>query len=139
VVYFLVYVSSATHQLSRAELDDILESSRVNNSAADISGALLYKGGNVMQVLEGEQSAVKGLYGKICRDPRHNGIISIWEGTQESRQFPRWSMAFGDLDSAETAARMGYSDFFDAPLDSTEWGSDLSQLHKLLSTFRQSM
>jgi hypothetical protein len=39
-----------------------LEQSRENNLRLDVTGMLLYKGGNFMQMLEGEKDAVLGLY-----------------------------------------------------------------------------
>ncbi len=54
MVYFLLYVSSATNLFSRKDLDVILDMSRRNNTALAVSGILLYKDGNLMQLLEGE-------------------------------------------------------------------------------------
>ena len=107
--YFLVYVSSATTLFSRSDLEDILVKSNQNNFRLGVSGALLYKGGNLMQVLEGDKSAVRTSYTKIGKDPRHSGLMVIWDGLQEERQFPSWSMAFRDLNAPESHATPGYS------------------------------
>jgi len=48
----LIYVSTSVKLLNDEELLDILKVSRENNSGKDITGLLLYKGGNFMQVLE---------------------------------------------------------------------------------------
>lgn len=92
MLYFLVYVSSATTLFSRSDIHDILSASRVNNARSDISGALLYEDGNVMQVLEGTEARVRSLHATIEGDPRHRGLITIWDGQQQTRQFPtgRW-------------------------------------------------
>ena len=58
MTFFLVYVSSASTLFSRAELDEILRTSRRNNERLGVSGALLYKGGNLMQVLESRMDAL---------------------------------------------------------------------------------
>jgi FAD-dependent sensor of blue light len=138
VVYFLVYVSSATTLWSQADLDDILATSRRNNDHQNISGMLLYKGGNLMQMLEGEESTVCALYAKIALDQRHRGILKILDGTSEARQFPRWSMAFRDLDGADARALPGYSDFMNTRLAGAEFAADPTLGQKLLTMFKTS-
>ena len=136
--FFTVYVSSATSLFSRPDLDELLRVSVKNNSLVGISGMLLYKDGNFMQILEGPESAVNALYTKIDQDPRHHGVIPMWSGEQETRQFPGWTMAFRDLNSASVQATPGYSQFLNTPLTST----DLVEPHgcmRLLTVFKQSM
>lgn len=67
---YLVYVSSAVKLFSSAELQQLLRGARENNSSRDITGMLLYKDGNFMQVLEGEKEPVLALRDRISRDPR---------------------------------------------------------------------
>ena len=139
MLYYLVYVSSATGLYSRAELDGILAQSHANNVKRDISGALLYKDGNLMQVLEGEKSAVEGLYATIGRDPRHHGAIRILDGMQPTRQFAGWSMAFRDLNAPVAASTAGYSDFLNTRLSSTEFAANPSLCQSLLNSFKKTM
>jgi hypothetical protein len=138
-VYFLVYVSSATTLFSRSQLLDILSASRASNIALGVTGMLLYKGGNLMQVLEGERDAVQGLYAKIARDPRHQGLMTLLDGAQDERRFGDWSMAFCDLDAADAASVPGYSEFLNTPLTSAEFTADPALSQRLLTTFKQSM
>jgi len=138
MLYYLVYVSSATQLYSRADLDDILTTSHANNSRRSITGALLYKEGNLMQVLEGEERSVKDLYETIARDPRHKGAILVLQGPEETRQFGDWTMAFRDL-STSGPRSSGYSDFLNTRLSSAEFTADPSLCHRLLATFKQSM
>jgi len=70
----LIYVSTAVKPLSDEELLDILKLSRENNATKEITGLLLYKGGNFMQVLEGPDEAVEALYKKIEADPHHKDL-----------------------------------------------------------------
>lgn len=58
----LIYVSSAVEELPDQVLDDILKSAVQHNKPQNITGMLLYCGGNFMQVLEGEEAAVKETY-----------------------------------------------------------------------------
>lgn len=139
VVHFLLYLSSATNLFPRSELDDILGISRRNNKALGVSGILLYKDGNLMQLLEGEKRAVVDLYAKISRDPRHHDLTMIWDGTQEQRQFPSWSMAFRDLDGPDARTTPGFSEFLTTPLTGAELAKDVTNCQQLLNLFKRSM
>lgn len=138
-LFFLVYVSSATRPFSRSDLEELLATSRDNNARAGITGMLLYKEGNFMQVLEGEEEAVRAVYDKIGEDPRHRGEITLQEGFTEERQFPDWSMGFRDLLSPETRSVPGYSEFLNTPLTGQEFSEDPSRAQKLLLTFKKTM
>jgi len=138
-MFFLVYVSSSTHSLSRGELSEILMKAREYNSKFEITGLLLYKGGNVMQVLEGEEIAVRNLYGKIQLDRRHVGLIKLIEGTQPARQFADWSMAYRDLGSRDAVMPEGYSDFLNTTLSGEEFATQPARSLKLLRMFRESV
>lgn len=138
-MFFLVYVSSAVNQFSKDELLDLLEKSRVNNASLSITGMLLYKDGNFMQILEGEKEAVLALRDRISRDPRHKGILSLLQGALAERQFPEWTMGFRDLNSAELSAAPGFNEFMNTPLTGAEFSADPSRAHKLLLTFKRTM
>jgi hypothetical protein len=139
MTYQVVYVSSASSPLTRPELDDILTTSRRKNAALGVSGALLYAGGNWMQVLEGEQSAVESLLTSIRRDPRHHGLLVLIRAYQETRQFREWSMAFGDLDLVGDDDAGDYSDFLRRPTASADFGAQPGAAQKLLLSFRRSL
>lgn len=94
----IVYVSSATVELPLAALDAILRASRIENARCGITGLLLYSGGNFMQAIEGPAEATESLYGKIRRDCRHKGIITLLHEKVERRQFGNWSMGFKAID-----------------------------------------
>jgi Sensors of blue-light using FAD len=139
MIHSLVYVSSATELFDRTELDDILAVSRRNNAAVGVTGMLLYKDGNLMQVLEGDEQAVRGTYTRISADPRHRGLIVLLDERAEQRDFEDWTMAFRDLESTEVRDVPGYSEFLNTPLDSQELVSDPSAARQLLRTFKRSM
>jgi hypothetical protein len=138
-LFFLVYVSSAVRPFSRPDLEDLLATSRKNNAELGITGMLLYKDGNFMQVLEGEEEPVRALYDKIGDDPRHRGEITLREGFAEGRQFPDWSMGFRDLESREVRDTPGYSEFLNTPLTGREFSEDPTRAQKLLLTFKKTM
>lgn len=138
-MFFIIYVSSAIHPFSRPELLDILTKSRLNNAKLNITGMLLYKDGNIIQVLEGEETVVRTLYAKIARDPHHQAIIKLLQGTIEGRQFPEWSMGFNDLNHVDLASIPGYSEFLNTPLTSAEFSLDPTRCQRLLLLFKQNM
>lgn len=107
-MFQLVYLSTAVNLLAEDELNDILQISRDNNSALDITGLLLYHEGNIIQVLEGEELEVMNLYYKIERDPRHKGIIKMISGQVLERYFSGWSMGFKSLSAKEYKDALGY-------------------------------
>ena len=138
-MFFLVYVSSAVTPFTPSELVDLLAKSHENNGKLDISGMLLYKDGNFMQVLEGEEEPVRALYAKISGDGRHRGLLTLLEGPLTQRQFPDWSMGFRDLSAADVLAVPGYDEFLNTPLTDPRFASDPTRCQKLLTTFKKSM
>ncbi len=115
-MFFLIYVSAAVTWFSSTELHALLASSRQHNQRAGITGLLLYKDGNFMQVLEGDEAAVRALHQRIAADLRHHGMVTIDSGTVAERQFGQWCMGFSRLDDGSQALPAGYSDFMHTAL-----------------------
>jgi hypothetical protein len=136
-VFFLVYVSAAGTWFSAQELRDLLARSRAHNERDGITGMLLYKNGNFMQVLEGEEAAVRALHARITADRRHHGVLTIDSGTTEKRQFKDWSMGFVDLDAEAGALPEGYSEFLEMPLTDPDYAQTPGRCLALLQLFRQ--
>jgi len=90
----VVYVSTAVPAWSRAALEELVEGSRRRNSAAGITGLLLYADGSILQALEGPEPAVADLLERIGRDPRHRGLSVILRRPTERRIFGDWAMAY---------------------------------------------
>ena len=134
----LTYVSSAVKPFSAEDLRELLQVSRRNNDAAGITGLLLYKHGNFMQVLEGEESAVLETKKRIQADPRHRGILVLLSRTSSKREFGSWSMAYRNLDTAEGTVE-GYDDFLNTPLTDARFRQDPSASQRLLHVFKRSM
>lgn len=101
MLYHLLYLSSAIERFDDAALAALLELARRNNAAVGVTGMLLYADGNFIQYLEGEADAVRGVFAKITRDPRHDGILTVTEGPVEQRVFADWSMGFHTMTPQE--------------------------------------
>ena len=138
-MYLLIYVSSAVELFSDEALELLLMKSRQNNTASGITGMLLYKGGNFMQLLEGPKVAVLALAEKIKCDPRHKGVIFLLKEEHTVREFDQWAMGFKRLDGEPFHDLPGYSDFLDLPLTSDRYQSAPSTSLKLLLQFKKNM
>ncbi len=137
-MYFLIYVSIAAKRYNGTELKGFLQEWRTNNERMDLTGMLLYKDGKFMQVLEGEEEAVKKLSSKIDRDPRHTQVNLLLEGPATYREFPDWSMGFTDLDSSEITSVAGYSEFMNTPLTADAYSTSPTRAQRLLRIFKRS-
>lgn len=137
-MYFLIYASAATEPFSPAQLFDLLEKCHTNNTNLGVTGMLLYKDGNFIQLLEGEEQVVHKLYNKISEDSRHLGIINFLQGFENERQFPEWSMGFRDLSAEEEIDVPGYSEFLNTRFTSEEFAANPTRAQKLLLMFKKS-
>ncbi len=138
-LFQIVYVSTASLELSRADLLKLLKESVGRNSRANITGLLLFKDGAFMQALEGEESVVIALFSKISRDPRHHHVIPLIHETIEQRYFPDSAMAFRDLETADLKELPGYSEFLNTPLNSDLLAADIPKCKRLLLLFKQNI
>ena len=133
-----VYVSSAVRPLTEDEILDILLVARQNNERLGVTGMLLYRDGNFLQVLEGPASVVDSLIQRIRRDPRHAGFILMSRTYIEERQFQEWSMAFRNM-SKDVTSKDGYSPFLESDFDDDETGEQSQLVFRLLRRFKQDM
>ena len=115
-VYQLIYQSLARQPFSTAQLTAQLRRWRLRNHAARITGLLLYTddGHRVLQVLEGDEAAVRRLYyDKIASDPRHHYCRVLREGPTPRRSFPDWGMGFRAAAGTDLQRIAGYFDLED--------------------------
>jgi hypothetical protein len=92
-----IYVSSARRRMSTDEMNELLRIARRNNEQLGITGMLVYRDGNFLQVLEGPAAPVDSVLAKIKLDPRHDGVITMSRKSIEERQFAEWPLAFRDM------------------------------------------
>tara|TARA_B100000745_G_C20024430_1_gene348454 strand:+ start:168 stop:620 length:453 start_codon:yes stop_codon:yes gene_type:complete len=102
-LFELVYCSKAKPNLQSKDIESILNSSSKFNREHNITGCLLYYGGEFAQILEGEEAAVLELYERIKRDPRHSFVLLLDTCRTTSRKFEQWGMAFQNLDELTDA------------------------------------
>lgn len=103
----LVYVSLAEHPMSSDELCSLLTQARAYNQAHGITGLLIYRDREFMQLIEGEQAEVMALFAHIERDGRHLQVYRLWDGPIPARSCLNWSMAYAELQDAALHALPG--------------------------------
>ncbi|MBV8781124.1 MAG: BLUF domain-containing protein [Phycisphaerae bacterium] len=72
----IVYTSQRVAELSLADVEQIVATSRNRNARDDISGVLMCCGMHMMQLLEGEQERINACYERIRRDNPITKFIS---------------------------------------------------------------
>lgn len=95
----LLYFSTASADVTQADVDRIVQAASDANAQTEISGALAYNGRNFCQVLEGPDEQVSALMQRIEADNRHSGIKILDEKPITNRYFADWTMvAVDELD-----------------------------------------
>ena len=92
----IIYVSLATHEMKQAELLALLDQARVHNEAHGITGLLIYRDREFMQLIEGEHAAVMALFARIEQDGRHRNVERIWDGPISARSCDDWAMGYAE-------------------------------------------
>ena len=103
-MFQLVYASTAKKLFSGNELSERIAHYREKNLRLGITGLLLYKHGSFMQVLEGGEETVRGLFATIRGDPRHHHVRLLMALPVTERRFPNWPMGFKGLDEMDAGA-----------------------------------
>lgn len=136
-MFSLVYVSAAVTWFSDRELRGLLAQCRLSNAQTGITGMLLYKDGNFMQALEGDERTVRALEARIAADRRHQGMVTLHSGHTAERQFSEWTMGFFDLNAPAGDLPAGYTEFLDTPLREDAFLPAPQRCLDLMHVFRQ--
>ena len=107
MLYQLVYSSVPAGRMMKSHLYMILRQARLNNKLSNVTGLLVFVDGMFLQVLEGEESAVKNIFEKIKSDKRHSHISILFESNVEERAFPNWEMAYASPSARDLATWSG--------------------------------
>jgi hypothetical protein len=136
MLHHLVYVSAATRPFSKPELVELLAKARAKNTRLGLTGMLLYKGGDFMQVLEGEEAVVRALFDTIGADPRHGHVMTLLDGPIAERQFQDWSMGFRNLEDDDVRGMPGFSEFMNRTFLDAKYRDNPGEAQALLAMFR---
>ncbi|UOG73334.1 BLUF domain-containing protein [Hymenobacter tibetensis] len=105
--YHVFYRSRATFGVTVADVEALVEWSRNYNAQHQLTGLLLYSEEQFVQVIEGEEAAVRALFARIQQDARHRQVVTLSEGPGPQRLFAEWSMAWGQVDPVELTQVLG--------------------------------
>lgn len=133
----LIYASSAVQLFTEQHLIALLDKSRENNRRRNITGMLLYRDGNFLQVLEGEAAQVDALYKIIAADPRHKSVMLISRREVHDRIFPEWEMGFNNVTEADMKNYPGFTEFLRTPFTPEYLAAHPSRARVFLETFRE--
>jgi len=103
MLYQLFYSSISAKKMMKSHLYMILRQARLNNKLSNVTGLLVFVDGLFLQVLEGEESAVKNIFENIKSDKRHGDINILFEGNVKERAFPNWEMAYASPSARDLA------------------------------------
>ena len=134
----LIYASSATRKMHDQDLIDILSKSHENNRRLDITGMLLYRGGNFLQVLEGEEAVLDERFKVILKDARHYQVTLLLKRPVPKRHFENWEMGFTNLDTIDPNTIPGYTPYLNEPFNSQRF-KDVSFAYAFLNMFKEEM
>lgn len=94
MTHSICYVSSATDNLNENEMDLLFNTVLHKNKGLNITGILLYYYGNFLQVLEGDEEALKALFETIKKDKRHQNLITIYDKKNDHSIFDEYKTGF---------------------------------------------
>lgn len=93
----IVYCSQLSPEYDLKEVYKILQNAREKNASIGVSGYLLFGSGNFMQVIEGPEVSINGLWKKISNDSRHTNLKLMSETMVRNLNYDSWSMGFANL------------------------------------------
>ncbi|KJN26355.1 diguanylate phosphodiesterase [Enterobacter sichuanensis] len=93
----LIYRSQLNLSHPSTELRELVERARGRNAKLNITGVLLSKGSDVLQILEGSEESVVRLFHTIRQDPRHSGVVELMRDYGPRRRFENVGMLLFDL------------------------------------------
>src|ERR1700684_2586707 len=108
----VIYVSAASPDISEHDTVKFLNEARKANRQNGVSGLMLYMGGCLLLLLEGEAAKVDIASSAIFSDKREMRMI-LREPIAE-REFPEWIMGFETVEPLEAERLMGQPLLFDS-------------------------
>lgn len=125
----LIYISTARSlgALDQSQVDQILETSRRNNSRDGLSGLLVIGGRRFLQLLEGPSEALARTYARIRADERHFALVELSRRSISERSLPEWAMACASDGESLSAAVERLTSLVDDALLRAEFASFAEQ------------
>jgi hypothetical protein len=109
----VLYTSKMSKECSTEMINEILKVSRQNNSVNGLTGILLFRNGEFVQILEGEKLNVYYTLKKIRDDKRHTDMKILKDSPTQERLFSNWAMAFKNDEINNKEMDRRFSDFIE--------------------------
>ena len=90
----ICYISDSKINKSINDFNDLILTAKSNNAKNNITGVLVYKNNNFLQVLEGHTETVDSVFDKIRMDQRHQNIFKIINTSIDERFFEEYEFGF---------------------------------------------
>lgn len=101
-LHAFLYHSRMASDADLGGIADIVKTARSFNKEVGITGMLVFDGQRFCQYIEGPQSAMQALIGRIGQDPRHTHFTPMHDAPLAGpRWFGKWSMAYVQVDDGE--------------------------------------
>lgn len=97
----ICYISDALENESLNNIETLYEKAKANNLKNNITGILIYKNKNFLQVLEGDSKTVDTTFAKIEYDTRHHNIFKVINTSIEGRIFEDYNFGFTIIDNKQ--------------------------------------
>ena len=117
---YILYTSRLHEALGYRALQDLLDVSKRNNDAANVTGILHVEDRLVLQYLEGPPKELAETIARIRRDDRHGEFSIVDQDSLKRRCFGEWAMV------AVESATMTLDDVAGTPCQKVE---DVTALH----------
>ena len=137
-IFRLTYLSRPVKPFTDEDFDDIESKSIAANNARDVTGLLIVHDDRILQILEGRETAVRELYGKIEADRRHTITKLVSTVEDDERLLLTWSMVVRKIAGIPEELSAQYIEFYDELLHSEsapEITLDHIDLLKVISLF----
>ena len=136
MLFHLIYASTATAPLSEEDLVQLLERSRARNEKLRVTGMLLYKDAQFLQVLEGEEANVMQIFRSVEVDERHEKVDLLRAEYIQHRDFPDWTMGFRNINKLDPSKVPGFTRILEHDFRAEYFAEESVDAHAVLLTFR---
>jgi hypothetical protein len=135
----LVYVSLANPELRSDELNQIVARSAIKNADRGITGVLISCGRQLMQLIEGDETAIDALFETIRKDPRHGQVELLIRKSVDRRMFSEWGMKLVDIRKGANLDRSRLSQMVDDVRSRYDTARHSVEARLLLNDFRRQL
>jgi len=107
----ICYISDSRINKSITDFNNLIEKAKINNAKNNITGILVYRNNNFLQVFEGSPETVDTIFDKIRMDQRHQNIFKIIDTSIDQRIFEEYKFGFTVV--SDKNALQNLSDYLD--------------------------